>query len=143
MASLAKFYELFAGIGLVREALEPLGWKCTYTNDFDKSKRAIYQTRFPEHENFDERNLWDVEAAELPKPVDLIAASFPCIDLSLAGKRGGLSGQHSGAFWAFVRILRQLCDAGEAPAGLIIENVTGFSSSNGGEDFRIAVRVLN
>ncbi len=140
---MAKFYELFAGIGLVRDALEPLGWECVYANDFDKTKQAIYRTRFPDHEEFDGRDLWDVDVDELPKPVDLVAASFPCIDLSLAGKREGLAGRHSEAFWAFVRILEQLRDQAAVPRALMIENVTGFLSSNGGQDFGTAVRALN
>lgn len=140
---MARFYELFAGIGLVREALEPLGWECVYANDFDEKKRAIYSTRFPDHEDLDGRDLWKVNPAELPRPVDLIAASFPCIDLSLAGKREGLAGQHSGAFWAFVRVLKALRASRNEPRGVVIENVTGFLSSNGGEDLRVALRALN
>lgn len=140
---MATFYELFAGIGLVREALEPLGWRCTYANDFDPMKRAIYRARFPDHKDLDGRDLWTVEATELPRPVNLIAASFPCIDLSLAGKREGLAGRHSGAFWAFVRVLEQLREDEASPRALMIENVTGFLSSNGGQDFGTAVRALN
>lgn len=140
---MAAFFEFFAGIGLVREALEPLGWECVYANDFDATKRAIYAAKFPDDEDFDRRDLWQVDAAELPKPVDLIAASFPCIDLSLAGKRGGLAGAHSGAFWAFVRILRQLRAGQALPRAIMIENVTGFLSSNKDQDFRTAVLALN
>lgn len=143
MADLGTFYELFAGVGLVREALEPLGWRCVYANDFDKSKQEIYAARFPDHEEFDGRDLWKVDAADLLRPVDLVAASFPCIDLSLAGKRGGLAGRHSGAFWAFIRILQQLRDDDAAPRAVMIENVVGFLTSNGGEDFRVAVKSLN
>ena len=139
---MARYYELFAGIGLVREALEPLGWECVYANDFDPKKQAIYYARFTEHEDFDRRDLWDVDPAELPRPVDLIAASFPCIDLSLAGKRGGLSGEHSEAFWAFVRVLEGLRRSGDAPRCLMIENVSGFLTSNGGEDLRMALKAL-
>lgn len=139
---MARFYELFAGAGLVREALEPLGWECVYANDFDPKKRAVYSARFQDCEDFDLRDLWDVDTAELPRPVDLIAASFPCIDLSLAGKRGGLGGEHSGAFWAFVRVLEELKKAGDEPRCLMIENVSGFLSSNGGEDLRMALRAL-
>lgn len=140
---MGTFYELFAGIGLVREALEPLGWSCVYANDFDPTKQAIYKIRFPEHEHLDGRDLWNVSAGELPQPVDLVAASFPCIDLSLAGKREGLAGRHSGAFWAFVHILEQLREDEMSPRALMIENVTGFLSSNGGRDFGTAVRAMN
>ncbi len=142
---MARFYELFAGIGLVREALEPLGWECVWANDFDPKKRAIYRARFPgeAHADLDGRNLFDVDPAELPRPVDLVASSFPCIDLSLAGKRGGLAGDDSGAFWAFVDVLEGLRDSGDAPRAVMIENVEGFLTSNGGEDFHQALQALN
>lgn len=139
---MGTFYELFAGAGLVREALEPLRWRCVYANDFDPKKRAIYEARYPDCDDFDGRDLWEVDPDELPRSVDLVAASFPCIDLSLAGKRGGLAGKDSGAFWAFVRVLRGLREAGDQPRAVMIENVAGFLSSNAGEDFRTALRAL-
>lgn len=80
---------------------------------------------------------------ELSRPVGLVAASFPCIDLSLAGKRKGLAGGHSGAFWAFVGVLKSLRESGDAPRAVMIENVVGFLSSNDGEDFREALSALN
>ncbi len=137
------FYELFAGIGLVRDALEPLGWQCIYANDIDATKEAIYRRRYPRDAHFQRADLWDVAVAALPRPVDLIAASFPCIDLSIAGNRKGLAGTHSGAFWALIRLLDQLGFVGERPKALIIENVPGFLSSHDGRDFREAVCAIN
>ena len=40
------FCEFFAGIGLVREGLEPSGWSCVYANDIDPRKQAAYEARF-------------------------------------------------------------------------------------------------
>jgi len=135
-AVMPTFYELFAGIGLVRDALEPLGWQCVYANDIDATKEAIYRHRYP-------RDLWEVDVASLPRPVDLITASFPCIDLSLAGNRKGLAGTHSGSFWALIRLLDELRHVGALPKAVMIENVTGFLSSHEGQDFRAAVHALN
>jgi len=137
------FYELFAGVGLVRDALAPLGWECVYANDIDPTKEAIYRRRYPDDAHFERRDVWEVEAATLPRPVDLVAASFPCIDLSLAGNRKGLAGTHSGTFWAMMRLLDQLRALGQPPKALMIENVTGFLSSHDGRDFREAVRAVN
>ncbi len=137
------FYELFAGVGLVRDALEPLGWECVYANDIDATKEAIYRRRYPKDNHFDRRDIWEIDATALPRSVDLIAASFPCIDLSVAGNRKGLAGTHSGTFWAFMRLVDQLRELGDPPKALIIENVTGFLSSHGGRDFREAVQAIN
>ena len=137
------FYELFAGIGLVRDALEPLGWRCIYANDINATKEAIYRRRYPHDRHFQRADLWDIAVAALPRPVDLIAASFPCIDLSVAGNRKGLAGTHSGTFWALMRLLDDLRVEGALPRALIIENVPGFLSSHDGQDFKEAVCAIN
>lgn len=36
-----RFVELFAGIGLVRLALERLGWECIFANDIDPKKESL------------------------------------------------------------------------------------------------------
>ena len=137
------FYELFAGIGLVRDALEPLGWECVYANDIAATKEAIYRRRYPADRHFERQDIWEVDVAALTRPVDLIAASFPCIDLSLAGNRKGLAGTHSGTFWAMIHLVDELRSLSALPKALMIENVTGFLSSHDGQDFKEAVRAIN
>ena len=41
------------------------------------------------------------------EPVDLIVGGSPCQDLSVAGKRAGLSGERSGLFMEMIRIIRE------------------------------------
>jgi DNA (cytosine-5)-methyltransferase 1 len=73
--------------------------------------------------------------------VTLATASFPCNDLSLAGSRDGLRGKQSSAFWGFVRILDEMKK--RRPPIVLIENVTGFLTSRGGDDFKEALLALN
>jgi len=47
-----------------------------------------------------------------------------CQDLSLAGKRKGLSGERSGVFWKFLRAIRQI-----QPEWVLWENVGGATSA--------------
>ena len=47
----------------------------------------------------------------------------------MAGKRAGLAGKRSGLFWEFTRIIGEL-----SPRWVLIENVGGLLSSNGGGD---------
>ena len=68
---------------------------------------------------------------------DILVASPPCQDLSVAGKRAGLSGVRSGLFFDFVRLVREL-----QPTWLCMEQVPGLLSSNGGADFGIAIGAL-
>jgi len=141
MQSIA-FAEFFAGIGLMRAALKPLGWRCVFANDIDPDKAETYRANFGADDLLVD-DIKNVSAKQLPSDLTLITACFPCIDLSLAGNRAGLGGQDSGTFWEFQRILRESRDQDRPTPLLLIENVQGFLSSNGGEDIENAVKALN
>ena len=44
--AMSSFAEFFSGIGLVREAVEPLGWHCVFANDIAPEKAEMYQGPF-------------------------------------------------------------------------------------------------
>ena len=141
-ASGKTFCEFFAGIGLVRAGLEPSGWHCVYANDIDPKKQTAYETRFGKSEHFHLGDIWNTEevVARIPGRPALMTASFPCIDLSLAGHYRGLDGDHSSTFFGFAKALEAL--KGRRPPLVMLENVTGFLSSRKGEDFATAARRL-
>ena len=129
--------EFVAGMGLVRAALHRCGIETVFANDIDRSKAALYQ------ENWGGRELQigDIRAIrgrDLPN-VDLATASFPCVDVSLAGYRTGLNGTRSGVVYEFCRILDEMA---EPPSTLILENVPGFLTVNGGRDYHALVARL-
>ncbi|MBO0861339.1 MAG: DNA mismatch endonuclease Vsr [Chloracidobacterium sp.] len=135
------FAEFFAGIGLLRIGLERQGWSVAFANDVDERKREMYEAHFGDaDEHFKLADIHDLSAKDVPT-VTLATASFPCNDLSLAGSRDGLRGKQSSAFWDFVRILDEMKK--RRPPILLIENVTGFLTSRGGDDFREALLALN
>ena len=131
--------EFFAGIGLVRLALEAEGWTIRFANDIDKDKLSIYSRNFPP-DDFHLKDIGTVHTDEIPH-VLLATASFPCTDLSLAGERRGLKGEHSGTLWKFLEIVR--LSNGNRPKFLLLENVAGFLSSHNGKDFRATISKLN
>ncbi|WP_307873012.1 DNA cytosine methyltransferase [Paractinoplanes ovalisporus] len=132
--------EFFAGIGLVRTALEPLGVKVVWANDIKQGKFEAYRANHPDADHhFKVRDIREVEAADLPPRIDLATSSFPCIDLSLAGNRLGLAGTQSGMFFEFARVLAGMR---ERPSVVLLENVHGFATSHGGEDIRSAFKEL-
>ena len=136
-----RFAEFFAGIGLVREAIEPLGWECVFANDIAPEKAEMYTSRFGGH-HLRVADVNDLTLSDLPDSLDLLTAGFPCIDLSLAGNRRGLAGDHSGAVWPFLDLAGEICRERGAPAALLFENVTGLLTSHGGDDLRdICARV--
>lgn len=135
MTRTLTFYEFFAGGGMARLGLGD-AWRCAFANDFDPVKAAAYRANFAdEADHFHEGDVWKLSPEDLPGRADLAWASSPCQDFSLAGARAGLTGGRSSAFFGFWRLMEALDDAGRAPRLIVIENVTGLLSSNGGADF--------
>ncbi|MBL7825744.1 MAG: DNA (cytosine-5-)-methyltransferase [Saprospiraceae bacterium] len=135
------FAEFFAGIGLMRLGLERAGWQIAFANDIDPTKEGIYQNHFKDSVNhFQLGDIHQLKGSQIPN-VSLATASFPCTDLSLAGRREGLAGSQSSAFWGFVNVLE---DMGERrPPIVLLENVEGFLTSHNGNDFKEALLALN
>lgn len=136
-----KAIEFFAGMGLVRLALEQTGFRVIYANDIDGAKARLYRAMFRGEDHFDHRDIHDVAPTDLPG-ADIWTASFPCTDLSLAGGRAGIRGGQSGAVWRIFELL-DATPPRERPRYLFFENVVGLLSSHGGADFRALVRAVN
>jgi DNA (cytosine-5)-methyltransferase 1 len=125
---------------MARAGLEP-DWQCLFANDIDAKKGASYVANWGDKE-FWLGNIFDLKASDLPGEADLAWASFPCQDLSLAGKGGGLDADRSGAFWGFHDIIHALKARRRSPKLLVLENVGGAVTSNGGRDFETICRAL-
>jgi len=128
-----SFYEFFAGAGMARAGLGG-GWKCLFANDFDYKKGETYRRNWGDKElkTLDVRKL---RTSDLPGSADLVWASFPCQDLSLAGGGAGLKGERSGTFWQFWRLMKTLVAEDRAPRLIVLENVCGTLTSHDGKDF--------
>ena len=92
-------------------------------------------------------NITAIDGKRVPS-VDVVIGGSPCQDLSMAGKRQGLSGERSGLFLEQIRIVKEMrrADAERGSRGRFIrprymvwENVVGAFSSNNGNDFRTAI----
>jgi len=71
----------------------------------------------------------NVKKETITKTIDVIFGGFPCQDISIAGLRAGLAGDRSGLWFEFLRVVKEL-----KPEWVVIENVSGLLSSNGGRD---------
>lgn len=131
--------EFFAGMGLVRAALEPAGFEVVFANDIEPVKHRLYSSNF-DGEEFRLGDIRDLKGADVPD-IDLATASFPCTDLSLAGNRAGLRGSESSMFWEFARVLGEM--GRRRPRSVLLENVLGFASSHEGKDLEAAIAELN
>ena len=128
-----SYYEFFAGGGMARAGLGQ-GWRCLFANDFDRKKAESYRANWG-GEELHVGDVREISTAQLPGRADLVWASFPCQDLSLAGAGAGLKGERSGTFWPFWELMKALRQEGRAPSTIVLENVCGALTSHGGKDF--------
>lgn len=118
---------MFAGIGGFDLGFEKAGFEVKWCIEKDKNCQKILKKHFPNARIYGD--ITQIKEEDLD-PVDVVCGGFPCQDLSVAGKRKGLSGERSGLFYEAIRLVRSI-----KPQFLILENVPGLLSSNKGRDF--------
>lgn len=110
-----RLIELFAGIGSQAKALERIGVDfehyrvCEFDKYAIKSYNAIYGTDF-KTSDIREMTAADLGITDTEKYIYILTYSFPCTDLSKAGKQKGMkkgSGTRSGLLWEVERILTE------------------------------------
>ena len=131
-----KLLDLFSGIGGFHLGLEQAGFEFDWVgfSDIDKYANKLYKRRFKDAEELGD--ITSIRPERLPD-IDLITFGFPCQDLSIAGKRGGLQANRSSLFFEAMRIIRV-----KRPKNFIFENVKGLFSSNEGQDFDLVLRTI-
>jgi DNA (cytosine-5)-methyltransferase 1 len=131
---------LFAGIGGFDLAMERAGINVVATVEWDKHAQGVLARRFPNTKLYGDITGVTGEqliSAGFDPANGIITGGFPCQDLSVAGRRAGLSGSRSGLFWEICRLL----DETKAQS-FILENVPGLLSSNEGRDMGTVIRAL-
>lgn len=114
---------LCAGYGGLELGLELAGWQpdlVAYA-EIDPHASKVMAHHWP-----DAPNLGDLTKITDPPPVDLIAAGFPCQDISTAGKRAGLEGARSGVWWSIAEIVGDI-----RPRRVVLENVAAIAFLGG------------
>lgn len=133
-----RYLSLFSGMEAAHIAWAPLGWECVGVAEIDPAACALLRHRLPGVPNLGSvTDITDGAVAKLGR-IDVVIGGSPCQDLSVAGKRAGLSGSRSSLFHEQLRIFhaaRTLCGA----RWLVWENVPGAFSSNKGRDFAVVV----
>ena len=136
-----KVIELFAGIGSQAMALRNLGieHEVIGISEIDKFAIKSYEAIHGKTHNFgDIQNI-----KELPK-CDLLTYSFPCTDLSIAGKREGIKeGTRSGLLFEVERLLLKAKENGTLPKYLLLENVKNLVGKKFIKDFERWLSFLN
>lgn len=142
-----KLIELFAGVGSQAMALRNIGADFEHHKvvEFDKyavaSYNAIHGTDFPVTD-ITKINGDFLEITDTEKYCYLMTYSFPCTDLSLAGKQMGMkkgSGTRSGLLWEVERLLNETQNL---PQVLLMENVPQVHAEVNKPDFDAWIEFL-
>lgn len=124
-----KLIELFSGVGTQRKAFENIFKNKIETLGISEiDKRAIKAYSILHGETF---NFGDITEIQTLPQADIWTYSFPCTDLSIAGKKEGFKGKHSSLLFQVQRLL----EVSPKPKILIMENVANLVSKNFIEDF--------
>jgi DNA (cytosine-5)-methyltransferase 1 len=132
-----KVFEAFAGVGSQRMALRNLGieHKVVGICEIDKFALKSYEAIHGDCPNFGD--ISKIDANDLPN-MDLFTYSFPCQDLSIAGKQKGLGeGTRSGLLYECEKIIKI-----KKPKYLLLENVKNLVSKKFKNDFNEWLRYL-
>jgi DNA (cytosine-5)-methyltransferase 1 len=122
---------LFAGIGGIELGLHEAGHISAMLCEIDPGARAVLSKHFP--------NIpveVDVRGLKALPEVDVLAAGFPCQDLSQAGRTAGIRGKNSGLV---EHIFRLLDSRRRRLRWLLIENVSFMLQLDRGKAMRYLV----
>lgn len=108
---------LFTGAGALCElAVAPLlGGRVAWHCENDPAASQVLAAGLSSAPNLGDITAVDWSATD---PVDVLVGGFPCRDISSAGRKAGIGGQHSGLWSFFAAAIRAL-----RPSIVIVENV--------------------
>ncbi len=132
-----RFFDMFAGIGGFRSGLESVsGFECIGHCEIDKYANKAYTALYEPKGEIYYEDATKIDPAGLPD-IDLICAGFPCQSFSVAGKRLGFADTRGTLFFEVARIAHE-----KRPAFLLLENVPGLLSHDGGRTFETILSTL-
>lgn len=122
------FIDLFAGLGGFRLAMESLGAKCVYSNEWNIPVQKVYYENFGD---IPEGDITKVDETTIPDH-DILCAGFPCQAFSISGKQQGFEDDRGTLFFDVARIVKE-----KKPKIVFMENVKNFASHNGGKTLKV------
>lgn len=126
-----KVFEAFAGIGAQRMALRNIGvdFEVVGISEIDKFATKSYEAIHGECPNYGD--ISKINPKNLPN-IDLFTYSFPCQDLSVAGKQEGIvkGKTRSGLLYECEKIIEA-----KKPKYLLLENVKNLIGKRHKQDF--------
>lgn len=141
MSKTLTLASLFDGSGGFPLAATLIGIKPLWASEIEPFPIRVTTKRLPYVKHLGDVSKIKGDAVEA---VDIITFGSPCQDMSIAGKRAGLSGSRSNLFFEAVRIIKEMRrkTGGQKPRYIVWENVPGAFSSNKGEDFEKVIKEI-
>lgn len=125
----------FSGVGGLDLGFHRAGIATVSLSEIDPYASAVLAERFPEVPNLGD--ITKLNGEEIPD-AEVWSGGFPCQDLSVAGKRAGFGGgTRSSLAFTYLDLVER-----RRPRWLVLENVPGLFSSNGGRDFARLIREM-
>jgi DNA (cytosine-5)-methyltransferase 1 len=130
-----RFASFFAGIGGFDLGFQRAGMEPAFHCEIDPFCQRILTRHWPEVPLHGD--ITTLKAEKIPK-AELWAGGWPCQDVSHANaQRKGIHGSRSGLFFSFTELARQV-----RPPWIVLENVAGLLSSDGGSAFESVINEL-
>ena len=141
MSKTLTLASLFDGSGGFPLAATLTGIKPLWASEIEPFPIRVTTKRLPYVKHLGDVSKIKGDAVEA---VDIITFGSPCQDMSIAGKRAGLSGSRSNLFFEAIRIIKEMRrkTGGQKPRYIVWENVPGAFSSNKGEDFEKVIKEI-
>ena len=133
-----RYIDLFSGIGGFREGLTRAGgFTCIGHCEIDEKANRSYETLFDTKGEWFCEDIKKADPNEIPD-FDLLCGGFPCQPFSTAGNRGGFADPRGTLFFEIARLTEA-----KRPAYLLLENVPGLLSHDGGRTFAAILHTLD
>lgn len=113
-----KLLDLFSGIGGFSLGLEAAGYETAAFCEINAKCRHLLAHHWPGVPAFDDITTL---TGDQVGPVDAICGGFPCQDISFAGKGAGITGERSGLWRHYARLIGEL-----RPRNVFVENVAAL-----------------
>ena len=124
-----RVLDLFSGIGGFSLGLERAGMTTVAFCEIEPYCRAVLRKHWPEVPIYEDIRTLTADVLERDGiAVDVICGGFPCQDISLAGKRGGIRSERSGLWFEYARLIGEV-----RPKFVLVENVAALLDNGMGD----------
>jgi len=131
-----RVFSMFTGIGGFELGIEQsdINTELVGYAEIDKFAISIFEKQFTGVTNYGDATA--ITTRNLPD-FDLLVGGFPCQAFSIAGNRQGFNDTRGTLFFDIARICAE-----KRPRYVVLENVKGLLSHDGGQTFQTILRVL-